>query len=318
MAGITSDPPLATRHLFVPWEESNAQAWEVGAQDHSATRFGQFDGLAEKEFAMALVGWTTLLADGTFSRQVPEYHPKFPWMYARRVRYNRETGEPSNIGPERSLVYDEIEASIDYEPVPYLIWPDDQRPSGVAQNEEQWRYVGRQESFAVESVLVPGGSFEYEAGFLAAADVPEVPARVVPSFTAFLTWYEIPCVYDFTNAFGLPAIPTAISARIDGVLGRINSVDFLGYPPKTLLAVNAEPAYRRMADGNWCTDLKYTLAGRGRLDNSGLAAGVPSSSPDWERLLRRDGNFYRILNKVSGKGPYDDPVDFYDLFKTGA
>lgn len=314
MAGITSEPDLATIHLAVPWTESNAQAWEFGADQHSATRFAQFNGANEALFTMAICGWSELLPDKTISRQIPEFHPKFPHLWARRVRFNRETDEPSASGPLFALVYGAVEASVDYEPVPYLVWDDDNRPEGLARADEMWRYVSRTESFAVESVLVPGGSFQYES---TTVDVPEVPARVVPSHTVFVTWHEVPCEYDFVNAYGLPAIPAAFVARISAVLGHINSGNFLGYPPKTLLAISAEPTFRRMHDGKWCADIKYTLAGRGREDNTGVAAGVGSTSPDWERLLRKDGLFYRIVNKVSAKGPYDDPVDFSNLLRSG-
>jgi hypothetical protein len=315
MAGLTSDVDLATTYLAVPWQESNAQAWEIGADEHSATRFAQFDGSLEARFTAAICGYSELLADKTIARHIPEFHPKFEHLWARRVRFNRETGEPSNGGPLFSLVYERAEASVDYEPLPYLVWDDSNRPAGLARADEMWRYVSRTETFAVESVLVPGGSFQYEGGTV---DVPEVPARVVPSFTAFVVWHEVPCEYDFDNAYGLPAIPAGIKTRIAAVEGHINSGNFLGYPPKTLLAISAEPTYRRMHDGKVCVDIKYTLAGRGTRDNTGVAAGVGSTSPDWERLLRKDGLFYRILNKVSGKGPYDDPVDFNDLLRSGA
>src|SRR5262245_51928896 len=127
---ILTNPILTTPNFPVPWLESNSQAWEFGVDRHSASRYAQFDGKDEHFFTIGICGYSELLPDKTISRHIPEFHPKFSWLWARTVRFNRETDLPTCDGPFYALQYKGVEAIVDYEPLPYQVWDDDQWPPG--------------------------------------------------------------------------------------------------------------------------------------------------------------------------------------------
>lgn len=294
----------------IEWEESNQMAWSISASaaPHTASRWGLVTADVLPRFVRAMVGYSELKVGGGVRRTVPEPHPYFPWLFARDVRFVRNTAEPKDVGPQGALSYSQVEVEIVYQSLDCAILPDEAKPI-VKVATETWRYTSRNRTLAVHGQIIPRNVLEFVPVAAEAPElVPEPGSEFLSSASIKMTWWEIPCV----EREGTPELPAGLRNNIDNSLACVNTDLFDDrYPRGTLLMLAPEENFRRMADGKWCCDVIFHFEQRGNTDNWD---DVLSEFPSWRHVRRGSGKFQRVRRK-------DDPTKeiyghfaFKDLF----
>jgi hypothetical protein len=164
-------------------------------------------------------------------REVPVFHPTWPWLYARAVTNisfssatGKETGPWKDAIPFATYVWAKIE--IEFESVPYTIKSDG------ATTYEYERYVEQKPMPYVELLQISGGQLKAYAPSVTGVDgkpyvaAPYIMARQEKS-RFDLIWREVPAefLYD-SNGF---------AKKIAGIQKKVNSATFLGRIAGTLL-----------------------------------------------------------------------------------
>lgn len=288
----------------IEYNEELDTGWSFSNEAQEAYRTVYVAGSDVKKFQEDMIGWSGL-GGAQIQRNLPEYHPRWPWLHAVAVDFVEPQGTPSFLGPEEILEFAHVKLRVTYRALPYKIADDTARPAGVAG--ESWRYVKKEETTIFDSVVVPGSTFVYQG----TTDlIPEPPGVMVAGGNVVYTWHQVPCV----DVEGTPALPGNLRLHIDSVVGRVNGTEFDGrYPPVTLLCLNPEFRFYRMCQGEWAVDITYQFGKRGTedlTDDDVANPGHESDEPNWDRLLRASGKFRRVVRSNSVNDP--NPRSIYD------
>lgn len=312
----------------MPFKETARQTVSVRQGGVSVTRYVQIRGLAESDYAKGFLGWAELDdAGGLLRRNLPEFHPKFPdhgrglGLPATSFEYVRELGEPSqDAGQGDALVFDFCEYAVTYErdeanaAVAYL--PDEVRPP-TNPNDELWRWCHRRVEYEAHGVTVPRNVLEFVVvnGGGGHDPVPEPGVQQVAESTLYVTWYGVPAY--FSPLVGSPPfLHPNLQSNIDKCVMRVNSVSFdQTYPPLTVLALPPKRVLRTQSDLWPVWDLTYPFAVRGGPDlSAGGLDATGTATPDWTRILRVDGKYWKVRRRPDPTKAIYDTADLSYLF----
>jgi hypothetical protein len=266
-------------------------------------------------FTIAILGLS--LYDGISQKLVrypPEAHPRWPRMFARTVEFTRELSEPA-VDVAGALVWTgDVEVAVGYEATPGVRWGrEDDRPPGVAH--EAWRWVERRREWDVVALPIPKRLLVF--AFDITVLVPEPGSRITPSGLHVMKWLNVPATVD---GQGVPQLPGTLEANLAACVGRVNSVTFDGrFPPRTALMLAPKQELVPQSDGSASWNLEYHFAIRGGRDLTGAAfQNVGTPDPAWDRLVRADGQYWRVVRKDDVTKSIYDTVDLHTAFRVDA
>jgi hypothetical protein len=320
-------PTLLTANEL-PYQESARQTVSVRHGGVSVTRYVQIPGGQEQEYAKAFLGWAEV-AGTQVVRHPPEMHPKWPQggtglgfsaglgLPATSFEFVRELGEPSQDGLQGdALIFDQCEYAVTYERseenhgVVYL--PDDENPGGTAI--ELWRNVHRRTDYEAHGVAVPRNVLEFVVvnGGGGHDPVPEAGVQLVYESTAYYTWLGVPNDPYSTD----PKLPDFLESNIGRCVLRANSGYLDGlFAPLTVVALPPRRTLRTQANGTMVWDLLFPLAVRGGPDLSAPALDAQATdTPDWTRILRADGKYWKVRRKGAPTKSIYDTAELSYLF----
>jgi hypothetical protein len=323
----------------LPYEESARQTVSVRPAGISITRYVQFDGGLEMEYAREFLGYSEFdLGNRRIIRHPPMMHPKWPGATDRNAgepglglpamsfEFVRELGEPTqNANADNVLTFETVEYAVTYERSEenHGVWylSDLARPGGQGvngQKDESWRYVHRRMEYEAHGIGIPRNVLEFVAPLAGPHDpVPDPGVQLVHESTLYLTWFGIPA--DTGLGDGEPRLPGNLEENIGKCILRVNQFSFLFLPALTAIALAPKRTLRTQADGSLVWDIVYPIAVRGGPDLSDAANdGLGTAMPDWTRLIRQDGKYWKVRRKAAPTKSIYDVVDLYWLFRTDA
>lgn len=310
--------------LEYPSQET-IDTWEVkerGVRDGSSPRevFEINNSTCERTFLVLwehrhdlvkyLLGYSETWDDsGTtrLSRLLPCYHPDYPDMVATKVtsiRGHKFTGwqelpdEDYRWTFNQLNVFEHAEVTVMYEHAPYARVEDEDLYVGGSELD---RYVVRGEvTPSAEYLQLPGAVFKYTRSVGTSnphgVAIPFNSGRVLPQEKFTLTWVRLP-ENVWTPESGLYQLiyGTGLGDVVPW-MGCVNSVEFYGRPPGTVLLSGVRPILNRSPLGEgfeW--DLEYTFDFDPNGWNYKYYHGIGAASSD--------NGFYF----VSGNGTYYAP-----------
>lgn len=315
-------PLFTTKYLGVEYDESNFLQSSCRPEGQSYVRHVQLPGASDTLAQQAFLGWSEydeVLGNPNLRRFEPERHPRYPWAVARSFEFVRELGEPGhNPGLGDSLEYASAEYAVTYEAgtedlagVRFLA--DGERPPGVVG--ELWRYVRRHVDYEAHNVPVGRNELEFVATNGGGGhDVVPNPGVVLQREATLRYWfYQVPVEFDGQT----PVLPGALEGNINRCVEHTNSTGFdTVYGADTLLCLEPKRVLRVMSNGELAMDLLYTFAKRG--SGVGVAADAPSSSPDFTRIMRADGQYWKVRRRSNPTQGIYPRADLSYLFRFDA
>lgn len=303
----------------IPYVESAFQSVSLRPEAHSIVRHVQVAGGDEIGAGQAFLGWSEYDAGaGKVKRFPPETHPRYGQCVAKTWDFVQPMGEPAqDPAYSQSLNFGGVEYSVGYEhALDVLYYPDGIAPPGVAH--EGWRYCSRRQEFETSSISIPKNVLKFFA------DDKEVPApgvMMVFEATWFVTWLQVPMVRSENRWF----LPGALPSNINMTVMRTNSVEWDGWPPDTLLVIAPKVEVVPMSNQELAANITYPMLVRGGFDlTAAMWDATGSVTPNWRRLIRGDGLYYRIYRTGPGIPPGDkthgiyETADYQWLFRVDA
>jgi hypothetical protein len=278
----------------------------ISADGQSAIRYLQCDGRDKVNLIKSILGYSVYEPPMRLHRFPPEAHPERGNLFARSAEFVRELGPPTPNGPFESLQFEWVELAFTYEATPGIKWLKDEfRPANYLVSDESWRYCHQVKEWAIEGRIIPKGILlfnkeappPYVPGIH--LTVPEPGVVMQPSHTIRVVMKQVPVVYDIE---GVARLPGKMEENWGLTVGRMNSLEFRGSPPQTLVCLAPSPELKTQPDGTDVFDITFTFAGRGETDVSGIAKELDTASGDWTRLLNASGTYSRVYRS-------SDPVN---------
>lgn len=268
------------------------------------------------------------------ARCPPEYHPDWlepttnaPFLYATDFEFEPwgvpEDGDQWNR-LEDTAVYNLAKCTITYNTRSYDVYPGDVKIAGedVVDESALTRFVTFNPNPSGEYLSVKQGVFKFVDYPAAARPVPGAPGKIEPADRLQIVWHEVPqlCV-------GLPTLNPGLlkDYPIDRIMGRVNSTEFAGAAPGTLLCEAPAITRYRAATGARVCDVQYNFRylPRGSTIPNGLGGTVSNvghnvildadTAPWVYREVTIDGA-PAAYPAAAGKHIYDD-AEFRDLFR---
>jgi hypothetical protein len=289
-----ADLSLTKGTLTVSYEESAFQSVSLRPEQHSVVRHVQVSGADEVNAGQAFLGWSEYDATaGTIHRYSPESHPRYLSCVARTWDFIQPTGEPRQDPLwDNCNVFGRVEYAVGYEhSLGVNYYPDSSRPEGVLH--DAWRYVQRRQDFETSSLPVPRNLLYFFQGPDGVADrkVPDPGTVMVFESTWYATWLQVPLVQSEGRWF----LPGSLPLNITATVLRMNSVEWDGWPPESLLCLAPKIEIVPMSNQQLAANITYPMLVRGGLDVSGPAYdNVGTITPSWTRLIRGDGRYWRV------------------------
>lgn len=257
-----------------------------------------------------ILGTAEITAQGSLKRELPAAHPYYDWLYATRIS-NIEgvtlDGLADAAQYQRIIqthfkdlaIYENYKVTVEFEPRPYIIMPDDQVQAfwqvnvpnyyNVANDftnftdcAEYRRFVEISIEPNAEFLSTAVNSFQYKDSD-AAINNAQINATngsginiIVVKPTVKLTWYFVP----YSMVF---------SSNITDALGKVNQYQFYGYPAGSLLFKGMEinkysPPYQTVAQGQFASpettrmcDITFVFELFKQSSND-ISAGIPAVS----------------------------------------
>lgn len=172
---------------------------------------------------------------GKLKRKLPVKHPLYEWLYAQRlvsVKPYAPTGVKQQQPPGRGAVavFRWHVITIQFGVPPYAVLSDNQLQTLWAGDESR-RFVELREEYSVEVLNRQAGEFRYVEGAAGQPQGQSVPfgvSQLLTKRSLALKWYNVPEYPGIYDSNGL-------LAKIDPLVGKVNSVAFRGHEAGTLL-----------------------------------------------------------------------------------
>lgn len=212
----------------------------------------------QKTFIKAMLGYTEWLGGVTLTRSLPEYHPDYFWMYASSCSLRKGIGKPL-AGVNGAVTFDSPGGAagsgmciidVVYRAPEYEVMTDEQiqdtDPKEIA------RFVTRSESYATESVTVPGGGFKFTSDNVT---IQEPSSKLFYTKSLKYTWHQVPTV-----GTGW-LMPHTLQTNIETCLGKVNAATFdTRYTTaESVLFLGPEIRRTRMSNGDPAMDIDYNF-----------------------------------------------------------
>ena len=180
-------------------------------------------------FVQSCIGYAVSGGAGKgIKRVLPAQHPDIPYLWASRIGSVEGMG-PYGISGSSSAMWKLINVRVQYETAPYYILPD-----GIP---EWQRFTVPDSEPDVEFVQKRTGAFQFPVnvalGPVSGQAIPDTygaALKIQKTRKTFL-WCQVPDNGLFLNGFNAGAN----SPNIEKCLGTVNSVQFMGFPPGTML-----------------------------------------------------------------------------------
>lgn len=234
-------------------------------------------------FVQDLLGWSDYDSGSIITRYIPEQHPDpdLDTFYAVEAQLIGGVGVPDIDDDDfirfldkvptdpipAQLVYGRARYQVTYRQFDYDIFADEDIAT------ELERYVSRYYNFSIESVTLPGNTFEFTSD---SQKIPELAPIVFPLVELTYVWRQVPDPYP--------------SATITAALGKVNNAAFdvnfspTVYVAESLLLIGADVKSYWSVGGRFSWDITYKFSYR------------PNT---WNKLYRKSTNSFDAIRRVA-------------------
>lgn len=172
-----------------------------------------------------------LSAGGGLIRSIPSQHPQFSGMFASRIT-GIDALAPTNKNDAGYSNWKRVIATVQYEAPPYRIDPDD----ASGRPDENGCWITFNGSSALQVMTRKGAEFDL-VGYN--QSINDNIAVLLAKQRYKVVWYQVPEIGLFDRLGGQAT--GGRSRNIENCLGKLNHMEFMGYPAGTLLLENFVP-----------------------------------------------------------------------------